>query len=353
MDKKNTFKEKFLRKFQIVIFDEKTHEEYFSKNISKFNVLIFTLLSVFAIAYVTFLSVAYTPLKNNIPGFASSELRKQAIHLFYQVDSLQRTMEKMHLFTETLQTVLKGDQKKMVLKNPIAEIVSDFRKTFHSENRIDTTSLSNYSQKQYEKKIKILEQQLKLKNKKIQYLNEQMISHLDSTKTLVSQIKHSEIDSSLINYLTTSKKDTDFRDKIESQERFNIFEFEGTQQKKQFISPLIGEVVENYNIEKNHFGVKVEVRSKTPIRAVLKGVVVFADWVSNRSYVVVIAHEDEYLSIYKNNDILYKEKGDFVSSGEVISEVLVKNKPNAKTILGFELWHKGYTINPLDLLRLE
>src|SRR6056300_339622 len=86
--KKRTFLKKLITPYRMVIINEETFEERIQFKISKLSVLMLSLLSFSAIAGLVYASIAYTSLKEYIPGYDSSELRKQAVQNLFVTDSL-------------------------------------------------------------------------------------------------------------------------------------------------------------------------------------------------------------------------------------------------------------------------
>ena len=82
----------------MVVINETTFEEMFYLRISQFNIIVL----VFFIYYVYSLEVpffvAYTPLKEFIPGYTSLSIRKEAIRNSFLLDSLSIEFEKKRPF---------------------------------------------------------------------------------------------------------------------------------------------------------------------------------------------------------------------------------------------------------------
>lgn len=92
-------------------------------------------------------------------------------------------------------------------------------------------------------------------------------------------------------------------------------------------------------------GVIIKARSGTPITAVHRGRVVFSDWLRGFGLLTILDHGDGYLSLYGYNEVLNKEPGDWVESGEIVA-YSGKTTQQASSGLYFELRHKGKPINP-------
>jgi septal ring factor EnvC (AmiA/AmiB activator) len=85
------------------------------------------------------------------------------------------------------------------------------------------------------------------------------------------------------------------------------------------------------------------------VGAVAAGRVVFADWLRGFGNLIILDHGDEYLTVYGNNETLYKGVGDRVAAGEAIAAV-GSSGGNAETGLYFELRFQGQTLDPLKWL---
>ena len=83
-------KKKLLHKYRLVVLNEETFEERFSFKLSRLNVFVFsTIFAILLIASTTLL-IAFTPLREYIPGYSSTTLKKRATELTYETDSLQQ-----------------------------------------------------------------------------------------------------------------------------------------------------------------------------------------------------------------------------------------------------------------------
>lgn len=83
------------------------------------------------------------------------------------------------------------------------------------------------------------------------------------------------------------------------------------------------------------------------VRAVAPGRVVFADWMRGFGNLLIVDHGNEYLSIYGNNETLFRQAGDSVTGGESIARV-GNSGGNPETGLYFELRHRGKPFDPLS-----
>lgn len=104
-------KKKLLHKYRLVVLNEATFEERFSFKLSRLNVFVFsTIFAVFLIAVTTIL-IAFTPLREYIPGYSSTSLKKQAVNLTFKTDSLQQALDVNGQYIASIRKVLTGDVK--------------------------------------------------------------------------------------------------------------------------------------------------------------------------------------------------------------------------------------------------
>ncbi len=92
-------------------------------------------------------------------------------------------------------------------------------------------------------------------------------------------------------------------------------------------------------------GVYLAGREGQDIHTIAPGRVVYADWLRGYGLTLIVDHGNSYMSIYSNNQTLYKDKGDAVLAREVIAG-LGSSGGNRDFGLYFELRHKGKPINP-------
>ena len=107
--KKRTFLKKLITPYRMVIINEETFEERIQFKISKFSVLMLSLVSFSAIAGLVYASIAYTSLKEYIPGYDSTELRKQAVQNLFVTDSLITLYNQNLQYLNAIRAVLNED----------------------------------------------------------------------------------------------------------------------------------------------------------------------------------------------------------------------------------------------------
>ncbi|MCX7546578.1 M23 family metallopeptidase [Xanthomarina sp. F1114] len=107
--KSKKFKKKLLHKYRLVILNEDTFEERLSFKLTRLNVfVVMTLSSILLIAGTTLL-IAFTSLREYIPGYSSTALKKQAVELTYKTDSLQQLIAVNERYFASIKKVLQGE----------------------------------------------------------------------------------------------------------------------------------------------------------------------------------------------------------------------------------------------------
>jgi len=100
---------KLVHKYRLVILNEDTFEERLAFKLPRLNV--FVLFGICSIALVAFtiLLIAFTPLRQYIPGYSSTALKKQAVELSFKTDSLQQVITYNDQYYTSIRKVLKGE----------------------------------------------------------------------------------------------------------------------------------------------------------------------------------------------------------------------------------------------------
>lgn len=107
--KKRLWVHNLLNPYRMVVINETTFEERFFIRTSQFNIIVLIFLFVTIIAVGSFFLVAFTPLKEFIPGYTSLSIRKEAIKNSFLLDSLSVEFEKKDRFIQSIKSALTGD----------------------------------------------------------------------------------------------------------------------------------------------------------------------------------------------------------------------------------------------------
>src|SRR6056300_236591 len=86
--KKKTLRKKLFNPYRMVIVNEETFEEQIQVRISRIGIFLLSLFVLVTLSAGIFALIAYTPMKEYIPGYDSNELRKKATQNLFVTDSL-------------------------------------------------------------------------------------------------------------------------------------------------------------------------------------------------------------------------------------------------------------------------
>ncbi|MEM7279930.1 MAG: peptidoglycan DD-metalloendopeptidase family protein, partial [Pseudomonadota bacterium] len=96
-------------------------------------------------------------------------------------------------------------------------------------------------------------------------------------------------------------------------------------------------------------GVLIEAKPGDKIKAISGGQVVFADWMRNLGQLLIVKHDEHYMTLYAHNQSLLKAVGDTVQAGDVIASV-GNSGGHEKPGLYFEIRHDGKPVDPASWL---
>jgi murein DD-endopeptidase MepM/ murein hydrolase activator NlpD len=106
---KGKLKQKLTDKYRLVVLNEDTFQERFSLKLSLLNVFVLGGVFSFLLILVTTFFITFTPIKEYIPGYSSTDLKIKATKLAFQTDSLKRKLDVLRDFTKALQPILTGE----------------------------------------------------------------------------------------------------------------------------------------------------------------------------------------------------------------------------------------------------
>lgn len=280
--KKKKLTKKLLHKYRLVILNEDTFEERFAIKLNRLNVFVIVSLSSILLVVLTTLLIAFTPLREYIPGYSSTALKKKAIELSYKTDSLQKVLAMNERYFASIKKVLTGDVK-----------TTEFNRD----------------------------------------------SIIEAAEKDISE-----------NDLKPNKADSLLREKVDKEDKYNLFESAISSTNFVLFPPVNGTISEGYNAENKHYAVDIVVAEETPVKATADGTVIFAGWTTDTGYVVIIEHRNELISVYKHNASITKTQGDLVKAGEVIALSGDTGTLSTGPHLHFELWNRGYPVNPTNFI---
>lgn len=283
------------RKYKLMVYSEDTMEGRFALKLSRLMIFILSGLTALFVLFLAILVIAYTPLREYIPGYTSSKLKKQALILTYKTDSLESVIEQNERYYSSIQGILMGDT---LAEQPGHAL--EF-----GENTLD----------------------------------------LDETEEPDEVPEDTK--------LYPSKMDSILRREVENNERYNIFNPFTDRSVVDLYPPVKGTVSQHFDVEKHHYGIDVSLEENSPVKATAEGIVVFAEWTVETGFVIIIKHDFDMLSVYKHNLALLKKQGEFVKKGEVIALTGNTGEYTTGPHLHFELWEDAHALNPEDFFDFD
>lgn len=103
--------EKWLNNYILQFVNADTFEEKFSLRLTRLNVFVWASLSAIVLIFLTTILIAFTPIREYIPGYSSQELERRASELYFKTDSLQQLVGYQTEYIANIQKVLTGDLK--------------------------------------------------------------------------------------------------------------------------------------------------------------------------------------------------------------------------------------------------
>jgi murein DD-endopeptidase MepM/ murein hydrolase activator NlpD len=280
------FQQKLARKYRFVILNEETFEERYSLKLRPLQVFTWTGLAVIGLTGLTTLLIAFTPLREYIPGYSGNiGMRRQLILLTEKVDSLEKNAEAKDKLLENIKQVVSGG---------------------NLPDNVNTRS-----------------------GKKVSPETEKLEAG-KAEKKFREEIEKAD----RFNISQSAKSETRL----------------GAISSYYFFAPMKGKVTTAFNPGKRHFGVDVVAPKNEAVKATLDGTVIFAGWTTETGHVIHVQHENNLISIYKHNSVLLKKEGESVKAGEAIAITGNSGELTTTPHLHFELWLDGKPIDPQDFM---
>jgi murein DD-endopeptidase MepM/ murein hydrolase activator NlpD len=270
-------------KYRLVIMNESTYEEKLSFKLSRLNVFVTMASTAIILIIMTIFIIAFTPLREYIPGYMDPEIPAKVYFLEQKADSLENDLRMKNLYLTNIRNIIEG-------KDVVSEIPQ--------ENDSDVVYEINTLERSKEDSILRAEYE-----------------------------RHSR-------YNLYENMEPDLLPSMVSASGISFF------------SPISGIITNHFNLEEGHYGVDIVAESNETIKAVLEGTVIFADWTLETGYVIGIQHQGNFISVYKHNATLLKKQGTYVQAGEPIAIIGDSGEMTTGPHLHFELWHNGTPLNP-------
>jgi murein DD-endopeptidase MepM/ murein hydrolase activator NlpD len=117
-----------------------------------------------------------------------------------------------------------------------------------------------------------------------------------------------------------------------------------------FFPPVNGRISQSFSSQKGHYGVDVVTETDEPIKVCLDGTVIVAGWVPGEGNILIVQHNNDFISVYKHCSVLLRKQGDKILTGDPIGIVGNTGENTSGPHLHFELWQKGNALNPQEFI---
>ncbi len=287
MAKNERRKGKWRDKFRFAIFNDTTYEEIWRLRLTKSNALLTAALLFLLIISLNTSLIAFTNIREFIPGYPDVSMRRDIIMNALLLDSLERELDIRDKYFRDLNDVVSGRQ-------PIGKVAM-------------RDSMRDYSNIIFKR------------------------SPEDSVfRTRVEKEQEYNLGGAVTN---------------------NTYVHGTSLANIHFFPPVKGLISSNFDNRIRHYAIDVVTQPKAVVSSTLEGTVIMTGWTMETGFVIVIQHANNLVSVYKHNARLLKEMGDKVWAGEAISIVgdsgeLYTSGPH----LHFELWHNGEPLDPAQYI---
>jgi septal ring factor EnvC (AmiA/AmiB activator) len=233
------------------------------------------------------------------------------------------------------------------LRNDLAALNAASKATLDQRAELASLRTEQATQKKTLEKEKLARQRMLVKISKQLHQQHREISHLRHDESRLAQL----VDK-LTKMLAQPKSKSLFRNDNLPDNRFDGNPFD--QLKGKLMLPVRGEVTNRFGAPRPDSSVQwkglfLKAPSGQAVKAIAAGQVVFADWLRGFGNLMIIDHGKGYMSLYGNNETLYKQVGDVLQGGDTIATV-GNSGGNENFGLYFELRHESKPLDPMKWL---
>ena len=291
---RNVSLKKLNRRYDFLMRHDESKKEILGFKLNLLNLVLVIIGIALLLIIITTFIIAFSPLREYIPGYTDTNLNREVYLLSLRADSLEKEMQKKDVYFDNIKKIVEGYD-------------------FAADSAL--ASLSIY---------------------------EPLPKGVTDTITLKKSVQDSILRAE---YEAQNQYNLFGDDYLPPAKPSSLV--------KNFFVPLNGTILNAFNAEKGHLGVDISSDRDQVINATLEGTVVFSTWSINNGYCIGIQHSDGYFSVYKHNATLLKKEGDYVKAGEAIAILGKSGESEEYEHLHFELWHNGIAVNPADYMTIN
>lgn len=273
-------------KYRLIILNENSFEEKVSIRLSRMNVFIIAGMLAIILIFLTTYLIAFTPLRELIPGYSDSGNSRELYELQLKADSIEMAVMQKDKFIENIRRLLNGE---------VLDSVYTQQPGVDSVVRQDYNRIRNTKSKE--------DSLLRQEYEKANLYNLRPANPGENTKK------------ASLNTIS-------------------------------FFTPIKGMITNHFDASIKHYGIDIASKPNEAVKAAFDGVVFFAEWTSATGNVIAIQHPGNIVSVYKHNAVLLRKQGAFVKAGESIAIVGNTGELTTGPHLHFELWINGTPVDP-------
>lgn len=135
-------------KYKLTLTDENSLEEVGSICFTKLNGILLIAVILIVLFTLASLMIAYTPLRNYLPGYMNSEIRSQVVNNTLKVDSLIEVANRQNLYIMNIQDIFAGNIKADTIQS------IDSLTTIRKDSLIDRSEREMAFRREYEEREK-------------------------------------------------------------------------------------------------------------------------------------------------------------------------------------------------------
>ncbi len=283
-------------KHRFVVIDNDTFKEKFSFRLSGINLFVFTGVTVIVLIVLTAVLIAFTPLREYIPGYTDTEMIEQTYVNAKKIDSLETALADQEWVVATVQALLRGE-------NMGAEVDSVMADSAASLSVV--AGVYRHSKEDSLLRLEVESEDNRYEVKSARVQSSGTVASAADMQPTVTQL---------------------------------------------FFAPVKGNVVKPYSTAMRHYGVDIAAASGSPVNAAYSGTVVSTGFAAEYGHVIVLQHPAGVITIYRNNSALLKHQGDAVRAGEPIAFVGTGSTTELGPHLHMEVWVNGMPVNPEEYI---
>ena len=136
---KRNFWKKWKAKYRLVILNSENFEERLTFKASRISVFIFVLSSIIILIGGTSAVISFTPIREYIPGYTSSDIRKKVLELNQMSDSLILDLEQNQKYLANIKNIVVGLPVQKALLDSISD--NDIRQDIVFEKNLEDSLL--------------------------------------------------------------------------------------------------------------------------------------------------------------------------------------------------------------------